>query len=124
VFAIVLGCNLVWGVADGVTTVARQGILQRRSPDALRSRVAAAADTVLQGSLVVPFLAAGPVIATVGAQATYAIGAVAFFAAALLAGIATSAARRTPAPVMVVTPADQEPETVAVPALEPMPRVE
>jgi predicted MFS family arabinose efflux permease len=124
VFAVVLGCNLVWGVADGVTTVARQGILQRRSPDALRSRVAAAADTVLQGSLVVPFLAAGPVIATVGAQATYAIGAVAFFAAALLAGIATSAARRAPAPVTTVTPADQEPETVPVPALEPMPRVE
>jgi predicted MFS family arabinose efflux permease len=128
IFAIVLACNVVWGVADGVTTVARQGILQRRTPDALRSRVAAASDTAFQASLVVPFLAAGPVIATIGAQATYAVGAVAFFAAAALATIAASYARRVPAPPEAeamsseATPATTEPPVV--PPLEPMPRVE
>jgi predicted MFS family arabinose efflux permease len=122
VFAVVLGCNLIWGVADGVTTVARQGIIQRRSPDALRSRVAAATDTLFQGALVVPFLAAGPVIATIGAQATYAVGAVAFFSAALLASVAASLARRSPAPVSTIPGAILE-EPVIQP-LEPMPRVE
>lgn len=125
VFAIVLACNVVWGVADGITVVARQGIVQRRTPDALRSRVAGATDTGLQAALIVPFLAAGPVIATIGAQPTYAIGAVAFFAAAGLAAVAASIARRMPAlaaPSEAGT-SDESPETV-VPALEPMPRVE
>jgi predicted MFS family arabinose efflux permease len=123
IFAIVLACNVVWGVADGVTTVARQGILQRRTPDALRSRVAAASDTAFQAALVAPFLAAGPVIATIGAQATYAVGAVAFFAAAALASIAASYARRVPASA-AVQPTSGATEPPLVPPLDPMPRVE
>ena len=126
VFAIVLGCNLLWGVADGVTTTARQGIIQRRTPDALRGRVAAANDTILQGSLVIPFLAAGPVIGTIGAQATYGIGAIAFFAAAILAAMAASVARRTarPAAGAAAAAAATEREEPALAPLDAMPKVE
>lgn len=84
-FWIVLACNLVWGVGDAVTVVAKTGILQRRTPDAVRGRVAAANESIAHVALVAGFLAAGPTIETLGAQPTYAVGG----AAALLAGLLT-----------------------------------
>ncbi|HEX9716986.1 MAG TPA: MFS transporter [Actinomycetota bacterium] len=43
-FWLVLALSLVFGLGDGMTMVAEQGIAQRRTPDAVRSRVMAAFD--------------------------------------------------------------------------------
>jgi MFS family permease len=95
VFWLVLGCNFVWGLGDALTVVAEQGIIQRRTPDAIRSRVVAANESLVHVALMVGFLAAGPVLAAVGAQATYAIGGV----TALMAGVLANTVRRRAMPV-------------------------
>jgi MFS family permease len=100
VFWLVLGCNFVWGVGDALTVVAEQGIIQRRTPDAIRSRVVAANESLVHVALMAGFLAAGPVLVAVGPQATYAIGGV----AALLAGALANTVRRQ------AMPAPGEPE--------------
>jgi MFS family permease len=95
-FGIVLVCNLVWGVGDGVTRVAKAGILQRRTPDAVRGRVYAASESGLTFAYMTGFLLAGPTIAAFGAQATYAAGGVAALGAAALSSTVIAAARRDP----------------------------
>lgn len=94
-FWLVLMCNLIWGFGDALTVVAEQGIIQRRTPDAIRSRVVAANESLVHLSLMAGFVAAGPVLELVGPQATYAIGG----AAALLAGLLANTVRRDARPV-------------------------
>lgn len=94
VFWLVLACNFVWGFGDALTVVAEQGIIQRRTPDAIRSRVVAANESLVHLALMAGFLAAGPMLARVGAQATYAIGGV----AALMAGVLANTVRRDAMP--------------------------
>lgn len=62
------------GIGEGTQTVAQQSIMQRRTPDAVRSRVASAMDAVAQLSIGVAFLAAGALVAWVGPRGTYVIG--------------------------------------------------
>jgi MFS family permease len=95
-FGIVLAANFTWGVGDAVTVVAEQGIIQRRTPDAVRSRVVAANESLVHAALIVGFLAAGPVIAWVGPQVTYGIGGMAALAAGGLAATILTAARPRP----------------------------
>lgn len=95
VFWLVLVCNFVWGFGDALTVVAEQGIIQRRTPDAIRSRVVAANESLVHVALMVGFLAAGPVLTAVGPQATYAIGGV----AALMAGVLANTVRRDAMPL-------------------------
>ena len=104
VFSIVLACNFVWGVGDAVTRVAKTGILQRRTPDAVRGRVAGANEAALNLALMAGFLAAGPTIAVLGAQATYAVGGLAALGAAAVSSTVVAAARRGPAGAVRVDP--------------------
>jgi hypothetical protein len=83
-------------VGDGVTRVAKAGILQRRTPDAVRGRVYAASESGLTFAYMTGFLLAGPTIAAFGAQATYAAGGVAALGAAALSSTVIAAARRDP----------------------------
>ena len=83
-FQLVLLSALVMGVADGVTTVAEIGVLQRRSADSVRSRVMAAFDGVLSIGLAISFILAGPVLSLLGPRLVYAVGGVSAAAAALL----------------------------------------
>ena len=83
VFALVLVANVTWGVGDALAVVVEQGIIQRRTPEALRARVVAANDALVHAALVVGFLLASPAMDAVGPQATYAVGGI----AALLAGV-------------------------------------
>jgi predicted MFS family arabinose efflux permease len=96
VFWLVLGCNFVWGLGDALTVVAEQGIIQRRTPDAIRSRVVGANESLVHVALMAGFLAAGPVLAAVGPQATYAIGGVAALLAGALANTVRSGAMPGP----------------------------
>jgi MFS family permease len=64
--------------------VAETGIMQRRTPDAVRSRAMAGFEAALSLGLAVAYLLAGPVLKHVGPQATYRIGGVSALAAAIL----------------------------------------
>jgi len=105
-FWIVLVCNVVWGVGDAVTRVAKTGILQRRTPDAVRGRVVGANESALTLAITAGFLAAGPVIAVLGAQATYAVGGLTALGAAALSSTVIAAARRGPGDAMRIEAPD------------------
>jgi MFS family permease len=76
VFPLVLGSLLIMGTCDGLTIVAENGVMQRRTPDAVRSRTMAAFDAALSLGLVVAYLCAGPALRALGPQPVYRIGAV------------------------------------------------
>jgi MFS family permease len=83
VFPLVLFSLLVMGTSDGLTIVAENGIMQRRTPDAVRSRTMAAFEAVLSIGLAVAYVLAGPVLARIGPQPVYRLGGI----SALLAAI-------------------------------------
>jgi MFS family permease len=73
------------GLGDAVTMVAEKGIQQRRTPDAVRSRVVAASEAVISVSIAVGFALGGPVVGLIGPRGAYAVaGASALLAAAAL----------------------------------------
>jgi MFS family permease len=83
---LVLAAAFVMGVGDGVSLVGEQGIMQRRTPDAVRSRVAAAFDAVLHSGLAVSYVVAGPAVAWLGPRGVYLVGGI-----GALGGVAISA---------------------------------
>jgi MFS family permease len=76
-FALVLALNVAWGAGEGVTSVAEQNILQRRTPDSVRSRVLGAVEGLFHGGLAVSYVAAAFLLPVVGARGMYAIAGVA-----------------------------------------------
>ena len=85
VFALVLVSLLVMGTCDGLTIVAENGIMQRRTPDAVRSRTGAAFEAVLSLGLAFAYIVAAPVLRAIGPQPVYRVGGVtAMLAAAIL----------------------------------------
>jgi MFS family permease len=80
-FLLVLAALLAMGTCDGLQMVAEQGLMQRRSPDAVRSRVLAASDGVVSMGLAVAYLLAGPALHALGPKLVYAVGGVAALAA-------------------------------------------
>jgi MFS family permease len=83
-FAVVLLSLLLMGVCDGLTIVAENGIMQRRTPDAVRSRAMAAFEAVLSIGLAVAYVAAAPVLRAVGPQTVYLIAGVGALGSVLL----------------------------------------
>jgi len=83
VFPLALACLLVMGTSDGITMVAESGIMQRRTPDAVRSRTMAAFDAVLSLGLAIAYVLAGPVLRALGPQPVYRLGGVTALAAAI-----------------------------------------
>ena len=83
-FALVLVSLLAMGTSDGLTMVAETGIMQRRTPDVVRSRVMAAFEAVVSFGLAAAYIAAGPVLKALGPQPTYRLGGLSALAAALL----------------------------------------
>lgn len=77
VFWVVLVFGLFMGTSDGLTIVAETGIMQRRTPDAVRSRVMAGFDAALSLGLAVAYIFAAPVLKAVGPQKAYLLGGVA-----------------------------------------------
>jgi MFS family permease len=75
-FPLVLVSLLVMGTSDGVSIVAENGIMQRRTPDAVRSRTMAALEAVLSLGLAGAYIAAGPVLRVVDPQTVYLIAGV------------------------------------------------
>ena len=75
-FPLVLVSLLVMGTSDGISIVAENGIMQRRTPDAVRSRTMAALEAVLSLGLAAAYLAAAPVLRVVEPQTVYVIAGV------------------------------------------------
>jgi MFS family permease len=99
IFWPVVAFGLLMGIGDSVGLIADQSIRQRRTPDAIRSRVMAASDGAWQLALGIAFLLAGPVLALVGPQGTYSIGGLAAAITALaLLPMLRSGEGRTPSP--------------------------
>jgi len=71
VFWPVLLGMMVAGLFDAFGVVAAQNIIQRRTPDHLRSRVSAALDAVVLGSMSLSFALGAPLIHVLGAQGVY-----------------------------------------------------
>jgi MFS family permease len=84
-FSLVLAFILVMGIGDGVTLVAQQGIMQRRTPDVVRSRVSGAFDAIIHTGLVPSYALAGPAVAALGARGVYVVGGLAAIAALVIA---------------------------------------
>jgi MFS family permease len=85
-FAPIVGLMVLGGLANGLIDVAETTLVQVRTPDAVRSRVFAASETLVLGAFGISFVAGGPLVDAVGPQPVYALGAVgAALAAALLA---------------------------------------
>jgi MFS family permease len=76
-FPFALMSLLVMGACDGLTIVSENGIMQRRTPDAVRSRTMAASESVIAFGLVVAYLMAGPVLNAVGPAGVYRVAGLA-----------------------------------------------
>jgi MFS family permease len=95
-FSLVLVTIFIMGIGDGLTLVAQQGIMQRRTPDAVRSRVSGAFDAVIHAGLVPSYAVAGPAVAALGARGVYVAGGLAAILAFLVALPIVREGRRRP----------------------------
>ena len=64
--------------------VARQGVVQRRSPDTVRSRVFAAVEAIANVAFIASLAVAGPVVEEIGPRAGYGLGGVIWILGALV----------------------------------------
>jgi MFS family permease len=71
IFWPVLVGMMIAGIFDSVGTVAAQNVLQRRTPDRLRSRVSAALDAVVLGAMGASFALGAPLVEWLGVQGVY-----------------------------------------------------
>ncbi len=86
------------GVFDSLGTVAAQNMLQRRTPDRLRSRVSAALDAVVLGAMGVSFALGAPLVTWLGPQGVYLAAAAVTVVATLML---VPALRHMPEPVVI-----------------------
>ena len=97
-FPVILVVLAVAGIADGVVDVAYLGVLQRRTPDALRSRVIGAFEGFSMLAFAASFTFAGFIVDALGSKGSYAFaGALALLTPDILA-VGLSGRRRV-APV-------------------------
>jgi MFS family permease len=80
-----LALVVVEGVCEGFASVSEQGILQRRTPDEVRSRVVGAVEAATLIALAISLTAGGPIVDLLGPRAAYLIGGVTTVVAALIA---------------------------------------
>jgi len=85
-FGAVLAVLAIGGTADGVVDVAYLGVIQRRSPDAVRSRVIGAFEGLSMLAIAGSFTFAGFIVDGLGAKGSYAFaGGLALLTPVLLA---------------------------------------
>ncbi len=74
-FAFALAGMAAAGLAEGAVTVSEQGILQRRTPDAVRSRATAATEAAAMGAFALSFPTAGFMLHLIGVRGVYVLAA-------------------------------------------------
>ena len=90
VWIVALVLMVAEGLCEGFASVAEQGLLQRRTPDDVRSRVAGAVEAATLIALAVSLTVGGPIVDALGPRAAYSISGILTVIAAL---IMTSALR-------------------------------
>jgi MFS family permease len=103
IFAVALSGMILAGLSEGAVTVAEQTIIQRCTPDQVRSRVNAASEAAAMGAFALSFPAAGLVINLLGVRGAYAMAAVGCVLAAAILVPTMRAARA------IAVPAEPEP---------------
>ena len=98
VFAVAVAWVAVFGLADGPTLVIEQNLLQRRTPDIVRSRVVGGFETIMHGGLSFSLLLGAAIVPRVGPKGAYGVaGAMAVVGAALLLPLLRWLPERRPA---------------------------
>jgi MFS family permease len=97
VFVLVLLSLIVFGTCDGLSIVAENGVIQRRTPDAVRSRAIAAFEALLSIGLALAYIAAGPMLKAFGPRVLYRITGIAATGAFILLFPLLRVARGLPA---------------------------
>jgi MFS family permease len=105
VFAVAMAGMLLAGVSEGAVGVAEQTIIQRCTPDSVRSRVNAAGEALALGAFALSFPAAGFLIDLLGVRGAYAMAATGCVLAALILVPAMRAAPPAEAPAAQPEPA-------------------
>jgi MFS family permease len=95
-FVFVLVAMLVAGASDGLVDVGVELMLQRLSPDAVRSRVIAALEAIFLLGLTLAFVFAGPLIDAWGPRAAYALAGAGLVVTALMLVPLLRSGPRTP----------------------------
>jgi MFS family permease len=90
VFLVAMAGMILAGVAEGTVSVAEQTIIQRCTPDSVRSRVNAAGEAAAMGAFALSFPAAGLVINLLGVRGAYVMAA---FGCVLAAAVLVPAMR-------------------------------
>jgi MFS family permease len=72
------------GLCEGLATVAEQGIMQRRTPDEVRSRVVGALEAATLLAFAVSLTVGGPIVDVLGPRAAYHVGGMTTILAALI----------------------------------------
>ena len=83
-FGVILGLLTLGGFGMGTIEVARQGVMQRRTPDEVRGRLFAAAEAVGSLSWAASFVAAGVLVGRIGAQPSYSVAGLTFLVGSAL----------------------------------------
>ena len=95
VFAIVIFGMALGGVGEGLWEITQNSLIQRVTPDGIRSRVFAASTAAMQVTIALGLLASGAVTAAFGASGAFAVaGAAALGATLILVLDGALAARR------------------------------
>ena len=84
VWMIALVFMVAEGICEGFASVAEQGLLQRRTPDEVRSRVAGAVEAATLIALAVSLTVGGPIVDALGPRAAYSISGILTVIAALI----------------------------------------
>jgi predicted MFS family arabinose efflux permease len=74
-FAFALAGMAAAGIAEGAVTVSEQGIMQRRTPDVVRSRATAASEAAAMGAFALSFPTAGFMLHLIGVRGVYVLAA-------------------------------------------------
>ena len=83
-WALALALVVVEGVCEGTASVSEYGILQRRTPDEVRSRVVGAVEAATLIALAISLTAGGPIVDLLGPRAAYYVGGLTTVVAALI----------------------------------------
>ncbi|HET9672905.1 MAG TPA: MFS transporter, partial [Actinomycetota bacterium] len=72
------------GICEGLASVSEQGLLQRRTPDEVRSRVVGAVEAATLLALAISLTAGGPIVDVLGPRAAYHVGGLTTLLAAVI----------------------------------------
>lgn len=84
VWILALALMVTEGICEGFASVSEQGLLQRRTPDDVRSRVGGAVEAATLLALAISLTAGGPIVDALGPRAAYYIGGIATLVGALI----------------------------------------